>query len=540
MSSQKNEKISVTSVFAREAPLHRVNNQRKKKPKKKSQGKIIKGIRKYFELPPPLIPPIYDLPDLTKALKVSEPKNHFEHKVKDLFETIKLKITPTVTVPQVKEIDEQESSAETSKTTESLLPCFEEASPEIKQIAVNENTVEINTSILDKVNIEEIQETEVSHDFLELEEFESPQSPAEFFYEVDFEHEPVSIPLSSEDQEVIEIFSAPKNSKESEKIDDSPQSPLPEIPSMIYLEPKVIPLEDLTEFETRNGVTPIYEALNFDPKIRATILKTHKQILLKTDDKKLCKLRKSIKLFLDEEWSIESTELCINCLSKNPNVHVLSLAILETLDDHGLDEISFEFTPPAPPLPTYQQKLILLARKLEPLIPGLPIKILEGLEQRLFSWDVGQLDMDSLSNYSYFYAALVDLFLGGNYSILFHFIYKSIYFHGYKAIQMAFVILKSCPLTLPKKCYFLKGAETDLKYNEIDPLVLTVLQILTNTECCNNKMHESYAIRTHEMFKYMPRHYGFPLNFLNSGQILKLLVDHIQVILYKCFSLLRF
>ena len=603
LSSQKAEKKAVSQmrpmkpVNSTSTPSHQMHFQKVKKPKKKSQGKIIRGIRKYFGMPPSLITPINELLDFTKVTIDQRLKPRSMNETQNLFEPIMLKMIPeTVSSSQVKETEETKELDQPTATELDNIEYFEELQrelvsiiqeeiipkqaqlnetlegdhstasqlenieyieelqrelvpkiqEEITQALFNENSKEDqsteteleNLEYIEDVdtNIEEIEET-VPEDIDELLlseilnqlEFESPQSPTEFLHEVDFTHEPITIPLSSEDDEVAEIFSVPPKKLELGNIESSPQSPFPEHPSLKYEQPKEIPSEDLSNFAGASNEKINDLVLNFDPKIRATILKSHKQILVKNEDKKLCKLRKSIKVFLDEEWTSETTQTCFDCLSKNPKEHLLSLALLETVDDHGLDEISYEFTPPAPPLPKYQQKLILLVKKLKPLIPGLARKLLDGLEQRLFSFDAGQLDLDTLSNYSYLYAALVDLFLSGDHSILFHFIYKSIYFHGYKALQMAFVVLKSCPLTLPKKSYFLEGGDTILKFEEIDPLVLTVMQILSNTESYHDKKHESYAMKDHEMFRYFPRHYGFPLNFLKSEQILKLLVGHIQV-----------
>lgn len=373
----------------------------------------------------------------------------------------------------------------------------------------------------------------------DIETDDSPAEPSDVLEGFDVEYEPIEIP-NEVDDEVMEILQSGKKFAENE----TPKSPLhfTRASRRRAPQPLVIPIETAKTIKT---VANLDSVLEFRPEIRKNLVQWSQRhtIHCKPIEKELCKIRKSIKTYLDGEWTDENLDLCLKAMSDKKHVAVVE-AIHETVEDYkDHTDVNTEFTPPAPPLPRYQQKLILLIHKLSDSVPNLHHKLIEDLEEKLFRLENSALALEDLRNISYYYTSLVDLFFDGDTTMVFYFLVKCIYFFGYKAIPMAFVLLKAFPLSLPKKSLLLKKYSKDIDWenmsgielskvhldlNWMDSLDLTVMYLLTCIQQYRRKAHESNIIKDHELFNYLPKFYGFPLSFITAPKLLELLMKRFE------------
>lgn len=351
----------------------------------------------------------------------------------------------------------------------------------------------------------------------------------------DIEYDPIEIPIDNEDE--IVQSSCPVFTDF-----DTPRSPPPFTMTSEIDDPPVIPTEESKKKKCL--AKNVDSILDYNPKIRLNILQWQKRhtITNKESDKLLCKIRKSIATYLIAEWTDENLDICVTSIDPF-NEFVLTEAIYETVEDNKWQkDVNTDFTPGAPPLPHYQQKLILLIKKLSDKNSLLPHKLIESLEEKLLRLDNSKVELDDLRNISYYYTSLVDLFFGGDLTMVFYFIVKCIYFYGYKAIPMVFVLIKAFPNALPKKSQLLKKyskgidwenmtglelSKVHLDLDWMDSLDLTVMYVLTCIQQYRTK-HESKAIKNHELFSYVPKFYGFPLSFISAQKLLDVLLKRLE------------
>ncbi|XP_070506455.1 synaptonemal complex protein 1-like isoform X2 [Chironomus tepperi] len=340
----------------------------------------------------------------------------------------------------------------------------------------------------------------------------------------DIEHEPIEIPVIAE---------------------NGTESPYPPPALAITTEapydPIEIPLDSVT---SRKKNSAHGKVLEYDAGLRMKLVTWQQNNQFKkNDDKRLCKIRKSINNYLNSDWTDENLEKCLSEISSKRE-QLLVEALFETVEDNQWQkEINSEFTPPAPPLPRYQQKLILLISKLAESHPELPHQLVIDLEMKIFKCENSSAELDYLRNVSYYYSALIDLFFNGDPTIVFYFIIKCIYFYGYKSIPMIFVLIKAFPQTLPKKSTLLKKYSSNIDWEKMsglemskirldlewmDSLDLCVMYLLTNIQMYRRKGQEFKVIYEHELFNYLPKMYGFPLTFLAAPKLLDILIKRLE------------
>lgn len=379
---------------------------------------------------------------------------------------------------------------------------------------------------------------------------ESPGSPVNMLEDFDFDYETVKVPkeISNEQDEDMEVENILEKQVRVYSDNETPQSPPPFIQKELnpFHEPKVIPLEQ--EYSRNKIQSSMVEAvLKFNPQLQSQFFPNQKVLNIRDicDEKRLCKIRKSLKLYLEASWTDESLEECLMTVGKYiEKEELLTEAIWETVDDQKENlDVNADFTTPAPALPQYLQRIILLISKLTDVNQNLPKRLLADLEEKVFKVDNTKMELNGLTNITYYYSALMDLFFEGDGSMIFHYIFKSLYFYGYKAIPMTHVLIKAFPSVLPKKSLILKQylkevdwenvspleiSKMELDYEQVDSLEMTVMFMLTNFKLYNMKKHPSYEIRDHELFKYLPKYYGFSLNFITSEKLLEFLMKRLQ------------
>lgn len=375
----------------------------------------------------------------------------------------------------------------------------------------------------------------------------------------DVDHEPIEIPTEmNRDHEVEEILKF----HEPEVIDfDTPKSPLP-----FMLESDISP-EEVIDIPTESSTnrlrqsTHIFDsALRFIPKVKSRIIHWQEMNKVKNNqaDRQLCKARESIKSYLESEWTDKNLENCCKSVGSIDCLLVIREAIHETVQDNKhLKEISVEFTPPAPPLPPYQQKLIVLIQKLSLIHPQLPRMLIEDLEEKLFRLDNSSIDHDDLRNIGYYYTSLADVFAQGDQKTVLYFLVKCIYFYGYRSVPIIFVLLKAYPQIIPRKLELLKKNCKDIDWENMtgielskvffdfecmDSLDLTIVFMITNfveeekTHMgivskmikSNRKPENALNVSEHELFKFFSRFHGYFNKCIIRQRILQILMKRLD------------
>lgn len=371
----------------------------------------------------------------------------------------------------------------------------------------------------------------------DVESDDSPMTSAEVLDGFDVEHDPIEIPTENEEVAQILRVKIPVY-KEFE----TPRSPPPfAMCQESYDEPAEIPIDCVA----KPFIATVDSIIDFCPKMRLDLVQWQARRIIKSKsaDKRLCKVRKSIATYLESEWTDENLELCLDAIDPM-NEKIICEAIFETIEDNKWQtDVNTEFTPPAPPLPRYQQKLILLIKTLSEDNSKLPHRLIDDLEEKLFRLENSAMALDDLRNISYYYSSLVDLFFEGDTSMVFYFVVKSIYFFGYKSIPMVFVLIKAFPTTLPKKSQLLRKysqgidwenmsglqlSKVHLDLDVMDSLDLTVMYVLTCIQQYRTRKHESNSIKDHELFNYLPKFYGFQLSFLAAPKLLDILIKRLE------------
>ncbi|CAO1385143.1 unnamed protein product [Diamesa tonsa] len=387
---------------------------------------------------------------------------------------------------------------------------------------------------------------------------ESPRSPVNILEDFDFDYVTIEVPIERLNQSIKEKACEEDEDMEVEQIlekevkvysdNETPQSPPPFIQKSVNpsFEPSIIPLEqDYSRTKLQSSM--VEAVLEFNPQLRSQFFQNQKELNItdKCNEKRLCKIRKSLKIYLEAPWTSESLEECLQTVGDYTEMEeLLTEAIWETVDDQkDYPEVNADFTTPAPALPQYLQRIILLISKLTEMNWNLPKKLLADLEEKVFKLDNAKMELRELTNITYYYSALMDLFFDGDGSMIFHYIVKSLYYYGYKAIPMTHVLIKAFPSVLPKKSLILKKylkdvdwenvspievSKMELDLEQVDSLDITVMHMLTNIKMYNIKKHPSYEIRDHELFKYLPKYYGFSLNFITAPKLLEFLMKRLK------------
>lgn len=360
-------------------------------------------------------------------------------------------------------------------------------------------------------------------------DYESPASPENILAEYDFDNDILEIPMEAEVH-----FTE----------NDTPKSPEPFVNQQCCeQDPTEIPFDTQIP-PAASSVSECFMKYDDEKRMRLLTWQIKHTQLSKTSKQLVGELEGAIETYLEAEWTSESTEACVRVLLAAQPQALISKTIFNIVKKFKHDrEICMEYTPPAPPLPRYLQKLILLVEKLSKSLRTLPKRLVEELEENIFlcqKASVSKLECDDMRNFAYYYSSLVDLFYEGDTSMVFYFIVKSIYFFGQRALPMIFVLIKSFPHCLVKKSLLLRktcpqidwdnmsGIEVSrvqLNNDDVDSLDLTVMFILTFPP-----LYARFGeYGKHELFNYLPKFYGFYLGQMGPAKLLSTLLARLEM-----------
>jgi hypothetical protein len=368
-------------------------------------------------------------------------------------------------------------------------------------------------------------------DSQQAEALESPQSP-DCMEGVNGESFPVHIPLERAEN------------KADYDPDYSPLSPAPEdgchaSPRL----PTVIPLDhissagstdDTGSLEKLNSLnTAIANALKaYDVKKRGSILRRSKKdtpIEVKT----IISLRKTIDTYLEADWTTENLHKCCEKLvvRKGVKLKLLVTSILDVVDDNSAEEVNLTFTPPAPPIPLTHQKMLLLIRTLSVYhIKSFERVVLFEVDRKLFSLkpDTTRTDdrkMEVLLSFTYLYIGLLDMTADDTCSAPI-FIYKALYYNGFQAIPMIYLLLQVFPSVLPRKLHS--------EYDNSDPMISTLqtlLMVSKNYVELNKNVDLRYLnlYKKQNMLMLLQKFYGYVVNRPTPEELIENLLGKLAV-----------
>lgn len=345
--------------------------------------------------------------------------------------------------------------------------------------------------------------------------------------------EPNHIPVSIEMPEIENITDLDTSAREvecqttestSDFIDDfSPASPKPDDEQFTVLPPQIPlntintetkqPIDDVCESSLISTESPIDRIIyDYVPSYRNEVM------MLTTRPSNaecylLASLRNAIERYCSaQEWSTDAVTDCIEKmlnLSRQPK-H-LATSILEVVQDTK-EELSTEFTPPAPGLQSSHQRCLVLMSRLSQIMPSFDQYVQYELERRLFTF-LKVKSIDSMINLAHFYVALIDIEQPSDFTKIRLFIYKCLYYFKTSAVPLVFTVIMAHPYALP---------HANLVEFNNDPLIRAIVSTLSNIIYTETSEKEQHFKKT-EMFHTLKRRYGF---FADKNFSFDVIVDY--------------
>lgn len=213
----------------------------------------------------------------------------------------------------------------------------------------------------------------------------------------------------------------------------------------------------------------------------------------------IASLRNAIEKYCLAEWTSENVTKCVEKLwSLTQRPKYLATAILEVVEDTK-ENLSLEFTPPAPAMQPSHQKCILLVVRLTQIVPSFNAYLQFELERRLFTF-AKEISIEAMTNLAHFFIALIDIEQPANQSKVRFFIYKCLYYFKIKAVPLVFAVIMAHHNALPH----VNSVEL-----QQDPLILAIVSSLSNNITYFDTEKDGKFFKKSEMFHTLKRVYGF-------------------------------
>uniref|UniRef100_A0A182SN12 Uncharacterized protein n=1 Tax=Anopheles maculatus TaxID=74869 RepID=A0A182SN12_9DIPT len=219
----------------------------------------------------------------------------------------------------------------------------------------------------------------------------------------------------------------------------------------------------------------------------------------------------------------ETITAVLNCTQ---DVHLISVALLELVVSCG--DITFNMlgSPPAPPLPIVQQKLILIVRHLGYGIDALEDVLVRELDRRMFQLKGDCLPLTGLIALTFLYIGLEDskpseMPWKREYSVRLY-MFKCLYYFGYKGLPLVYYLLRAFPFALPKK--------GSAHYDNSDAMIATLRTILMNVNYSEivGGSSESGLYRKRELLWLLRNSYGYQQGSPTYEELVVNLVEKIR------------
>uniref|UniRef100_A0A182K245 Small RNA 2'-O-methyltransferase n=1 Tax=Anopheles christyi TaxID=43041 RepID=A0A182K245_9DIPT len=233
------------------------------------------------------------------------------------------------------------------------------------------------------------------------------------------------------------------------------------------------------------------------------------------------------KYLQDPEW----TETVVNdtltaVLDCTHDVRLIALAMLEMVISCADISLNVICSPPAPPLPLTQQKLILVVRHLGYGLATLEDVLMRELDRRMFQLKSNTLPVPAMIALTFLYIGMEDskpseMPWKRLYNVRLY-IFKCMYYFGFKCLPLVYYVLRAFPFALPKK-----GSP---HYDNADAMIATIRTILMNVNYNENCIGSPDAslYRKRELVWLLRNTYGYQLMSPTYEELVANLVEKIR------------
>uniref|UniRef100_A0A182LT71 Small RNA 2'-O-methyltransferase n=1 Tax=Anopheles culicifacies TaxID=139723 RepID=A0A182LT71_9DIPT len=219
----------------------------------------------------------------------------------------------------------------------------------------------------------------------------------------------------------------------------------------------------------------------------------------------------------------ETITAVLNCTQ---DVRLMTLALLEMVSSCADITMNVLCSPPAPPLPLVQQKLILVVRHLGYGLEALEEVLMRELDKRMFQLKGKSLPLSELIALTFLYIGLEDSKPSEfpwkrKYNVRLY-IFKCLYYFGFKGLPLVYYLLRAFPFALPKK-----GSP---HYDNSDAMIATIRTILMNVNYTDNCVgsSESALFRKRELLWLLKNTYGYQQGSPTYEELVVNLVEKIR------------
>ncbi|ETN62713.1 hypothetical protein AND_005585 [Anopheles darlingi] len=234
-----------------------------------------------------------------------------------------------------------------------------------------------------------------------------------------------------------------------------------------------------------------------------------------------------IQRYMDSsEWTEDTVrETSKVVLERCQDATLIAQSVLDLIVSRGDIITNMNFTPPAPPLPGTQQKLVLLVRWIGRELRTLDRIILQDLNRRVFTFKSESVPLAGLLALTYMYVALEDSrpVERRRINTARLYIFKCLYYFGFKCIPLIHVVLRAFPLTLPRM--------GSANFDNSDTLVNTIRTVLMNMKYGDETKTKGVTAafyRKRDLFNLLNTHYGYQRGSPTYEELLVNLMDKLR------------
>lgn len=292
-----------------------------------------------------------------------------------------------------------------------------------------------------------------------------------------------------------------------------------------YQEPLIIPIAPKT---LHSSVVKDILA-NFDKRKRLAVSQRKYKLPTTAEEQILTTTRCRIEKYLLSEWDVETIEACCNDLS-HARPGILSKCFVEVVMSTKNENLSSEFTPPAPALPKTHQKITVLIKRIGRLVNGFEDLVLFQLEKTMFVLTEEKLSIAEAMNLTHLFIALTDCMDEEAKSSCVLFAYKCLYYFAIKSIPMVHSVLMAYPTILPQFPKFQESDNvTEFFRNTTNILQATLAIVLINTNLSESNVDGkcSSGLKKRELSTILRSYYNFSCMHPTVDDFVDILVNHL-------------
>lgn len=187
---------------------------------------------------------------------------------------------------------------------------------------------------------------------------------------------------------------------------------------------------------------------DFDNSRSQTVKRRKYKMPSAEEEQILATTRNRMERYLVSEWTVNEIDMCYNDLS-NIRPSILSKCIIEVTMNTQNENLSKEFTPPAPALPQSHQKIIVLIKRISRHIDKFEDLVLFQLEKTLFVLAGEKVILSEAINLTHLFIGLSDSMDEESKWSCVLFMYKCLYYYSIKATPLIYSVLMAYPTILP-------------------------------------------------------------------------------------------